>query len=115
MLGCAIVIAYGAGAIFNVSFALGAFFAGMVMQESRYAHRAATDSLPLQDAFSVLFFVSVGMMLDWHVFLQHPIEITLVVLIIIICKMTLQPLSSTIARWPLETAFYGRGLQRSDR
>lgn len=88
VLGCAIVIAYGAGAIFNVSFALGAFFAGMVMQESRYAHRAATDSLPLQDAFSVLFFVSVGMMLDWHVFLQHPIEITLVVLIIIICKMT---------------------------
>lgn len=105
VLGCAIVIAYGAGAIFNVSFALGAFFAGMVMQESRYAHRAATDSLPLQDAFSVLFFVSVGMMLDWHVFLQHPIEITLVVLIIIICKMTFATTFVTIARWPLETAF----------
>lgn len=104
VLGCAIVIAYGAGAIFNVSFALGAFFAGMVMQESRYAHRAATDSLPLQDAFSVLFFVSVGMMLDWHVFLQHPIEITLVVLIII-CKMTFATTFVTIARWPLETAF----------
>ena len=93
VLGCAIVIA------------LGAFFAGMVMQESRYAHRAATDSLPLQDAFSVLFFVSVGMMLDWHVFLQHPIEITLVVLIIIICKMTFATTFVTIARWPLETAF----------
>lgn len=104
VLGCAIVIAYGAGAIFNVSFALGAFFAGMVMQVSRYAHRAATDSLPLQDAFSVLFFVSVGMMLDWHVFLQHPIEITLVVLIII-CKMTFATTFVTIARWPLETAF----------
>lgn len=104
VLGCAIVIAYGAGAIFNVSFALGAFFAGMVMQESRYAHRAATDSLPLQDAFSVLFFVSVGMMLDWHVFLQHPIEITLVVLIII-CNMTFATTFVTIARWPLETAF----------
>lgn len=86
---------------FQCEFRSGAFFAGMVMQESRYAHRAATDSLPLQDAFSVLFFVSVGMMLDWHVFLQHPIEITLVVLIIIICKMTLQPLSSPspAGRW----------------
>ena len=104
VLGCAIVIAYGAGAIFNVSFALGAFFAGMVMQESRYAHRAATDSLPLQDAFSVLFFVSVGMMLDWHVFLEHPLEITLVVMIIILCKMTFSTTFITLAKWPLETA-----------
>ena len=54
-----------------MSFALGAFFAGMVMQESRYAHRAATNSLPLQDAFAVLFFVSVGLMLDWHIFIQR--------------------------------------------
>ena len=54
------------------------------------------------------------MMLDWHVFLQHPIEITLVVLIIIICKMTFATTFVTIARWPLETAFTVGGLQRSD-
>lgn len=58
--------------MFNVSFALGAFFAGMVMRESDYAHRAAKNSLPPQDAFAVLFFVSVGLMLDWHVFLRQP-------------------------------------------
>ena len=104
MLGCAIVIAYGAGAIFNVSFALGAFFAGMVMQESRYASGSNGFSAAAGRLFRPLF-VSVGMMLDWHVFLQHPIEITLVVLIIIICKMTFATTFVTIARWPLETAF----------
>ena len=104
VLGCAIVIAYGAGAIFDVSFALGAFFAGMVMQESRYAHRAAQDSLPLQDAFSVLFFVSVGMMLDWHIFLERPWEIFLVVLIIIVGKMSISFWIVIALRWPLQTA-----------
>ena len=104
VLGCAIVIAYGAGAIFDVSFALGAFFPGMVMQESRYAHRAAQDSLPLQDAFSVLFFVSVGMMLDGHIFLERPWEIFLVVLIIIVGKMSISFGIVIALRWPLETA-----------
>lgn len=104
VLGCAIVIAYGAGAIFDVSFALGAFFAGMVMQESRYAHRAAKDSLPLQDAFSVLFFVSVGMMLDWHVFLQKPWEIFTVVLLIIAGEMLIASTIVVLLRWPLPTA-----------
>ena len=57
-------IAYGAAALFGVSFALGAFFAGMVMRESEFSHRAAEESLPLRDAFAVLFFVSVGMLFD---------------------------------------------------
>lgn len=105
VLGCAIVIAYGAGAIFDVSFALGAFFAGMVMQESRYAHRAATESLPLQDAFSVLFFVSVGMMLDAHVFLDRPWEILAVVLVIAAGEMIIAATVVTLLRWPLGTAF----------
>ena len=104
VLGSAIVIAYGAGAIFDVSFALGAFFAGMVMQESRFAHRAAQESLPLQDAFSVLFFVSVGLMLDWHVFLEKPLEIFLVVLIIMVGKMTFSTTIVVLLRWPLDTA-----------
>ena len=101
VLGAAIVIAYGAGAIFDVSFA---FLAGMVMQESRFAHRAAQESLPLQDAFSVLFFVSVGLMLDWHVFLEKPLEIFLVVLIIMVGKMTFSTTIVVLLRWPLDTA-----------
>ena len=73
LLAAAIGIAYGASLVFHVSFALGAFFAGMVMRESRFAHRAAVESLPLQDAFSVLFFVGVGMMLDWRVLVNDPL------------------------------------------
>ena len=104
VLGCAIVIAYGASAIFHVSFALSAFFAGMVMQESRYAHRAATNSLPLQDAFAVLFFVSVGLMLDWHIFLERPGEVLAVVLIIMGVTTTVSFSLSVLLRWPLDTA-----------
>lgn len=69
-----------------MSFALGAFFAGMVMRESRFAHRAATESLPLQDAFSVLFFVGVGMLFDWHILLESPLEVLTVLLIILFGK-----------------------------
>src|SRR5512134_3040570 len=63
-IAAAVGIAYGAAAIFGVSFALGAFFAGMVLRASELSHRAAAESLPLRDAFSVLFFVSVGMLFD---------------------------------------------------
>ena len=89
-----------------MSVALGAFFAGMVMQESRYAHRAATNSLPLQDAFvRDSFFVSVGLMLDWHIFIQRPGEVLMVVLIIM--GVTDFPFAfglSVLLRWPLDTA-----------
>lgn len=104
VLTIAIGIAYGAGAIFNVSFALGAFFAGMVMRESDYAHRAAKNSLPLQDAFAVLFFVSVGMMLDWHVFLRQPLQVLGVMLIIMLITSTVSALLVLLLRWPLDTA-----------
>ena len=74
VLACALGVAYGAAEIFHVSFAFGAFFAGMVMRESSFAHRAATESLPLQDAFAVLFFVGVGMLFDWHILWQAPLK-----------------------------------------
>jgi CPA2 family monovalent cation:H+ antiporter-2 len=64
VIAAAVGIAYGSAVLFGVSFALGAFFAGMVMRESEFSHRAAKESLPLRDAFSVLFFVSVGMLFD---------------------------------------------------
>ncbi|MCF0254591.1 MAG: cation:proton antiporter, partial [Duodenibacillus sp.] len=67
VIASAIGIAFGASAVFEVSTALGAFFAGMVLQESDLARRAAKESLPLQDAFAVLFFVGVGMMFEWRV------------------------------------------------
>lgn len=86
ILACAIGIAFGAALLFDVSLALGAFFAGMVLQGSRYARRAAKDSMPLQDAFSVLFFVGVGMMLDWHIMLKEPLAVASMLAIIIFGK-----------------------------
>ena len=64
VIAAAVGIAYGSAELFGVSFALGAFFAGMVLRESELSHRAAEESLPLRDAFAVLFFVSVGMLFD---------------------------------------------------
>lgn len=104
ILTASIGIAYGAAVVFNVSFALGAFFAGMVMRESQYAHRAATDSLPLQDAFSVLFFVGVGMMLDWHVIVEEPWSILTMLAIIMIGKSLTAFSLVHFMRYPLHTS-----------
>ena len=71
VVAAAVGIAYGSAALFGVSFALGAFFAGMVMRESPLSYRAAEESLPLRDAFSVLFFVSVGMLFEPQVLIRR--------------------------------------------
>ena len=104
ILTASVGIAYGAAAVFDVSFALGAFFAGMVMRESKYAHRAATDSLPLQDAFSVIFFVGVGMMLDWRVILEEPWSILTMLAIIMIGKSLTAFCLVHFLRYPLHTS-----------
>lgn len=104
ILTASVGIAYGAAVVFDVSFALGAFFAGMVMRESKYAHRAATDSLPLQDAFSVLFFVGVGMMLDWRVILEEPWSILTMLAIIMIGKSLTAFCLVHFLRYPLHTS-----------
>ena len=104
VVATAIGIAYGASALFNVSFALGAFFAGMVMRESEFSHRAAEESLPLRDAFSVLFFVSVGMLFDPLILLTEPLHVLAVVAIIVVGK-TVAALALVLAmRYPLNTA-----------
>lgn len=104
VIAAAIGIAYGASALFNVSFALGAFFAGMVMRESEFAHRAASESLPLRDAFAVLFFVAVGMLFDPVVVVEAPLKVLAVVAIIILGK-TLAAMALVLAlRYPLNTA-----------
>ncbi|EMQ2209765.1 Kef family K(+) transporter [Escherichia coli] len=75
VLALALGIAFGAVELFDVSFALGAFFAGMVLNESELSHRAAHDTLPLRDAFAVLFFVSVGMLFDPLILIQQPLAV----------------------------------------
>ncbi|AXE30324.1 potassium transporter Kef [Chromobacterium phragmitis] len=86
VLATALGVAYGATQLFQISFALGAFFAGMVMAESPFSHRAAEESLPLREAFAVLFFVSVGMLLDPEVLLNDTAVLLATVLIIVLGK-----------------------------
>jgi CPA2 family monovalent cation:H+ antiporter-2 len=104
VLAAAVGIAYGAAVLFGVSFALGAFFAGMVLRESEFSHRAAEESLPLREAFAVLFFVSVGMLFDPRVLLEQPLQVLAVVSIIVIGK-SLAAVALVLAfRYPLNTA-----------
>ncbi|ANK84311.1 MULTISPECIES: YbaL family putative K(+) efflux transporter [unclassified Rhizobium] len=86
VLAIALGVAFGAAKLFGVSLALGAFFAGMVLAESELSHRAAQESLPLRDAFAVLFFVSVGMLFDPNILLDRPLPILATVFIIVIGK-----------------------------
>ncbi|MFI0545447.1 MAG: YbaL family putative K(+) efflux transporter [Brachymonas sp.] len=104
VITAAIGIAYGAAQLFSVSFALGAFFAGMMMRESEFSHRAAEESLPLRDAFSVLFFVSVGMLFEPAILLEQPAHVISVVGIIMVGK-SIAALAIVLAfRYPLNTA-----------
>ena len=100
----AIGIALGAAAFFNVSFALGAFVAGTVMRESEFSHRAAQETLPLRDAFSVLFFVSIGMMVDPAVFLDQPWRILVVVFVVMFVNSACAVAIVIANRYPLSTA-----------
>ena len=86
VLAVALGIAVGASTLFDVSFALGAFFAGMVVNGSDLSHEAAADALPMQDAFSVLFFVAVGMLFDPMILVREPVEVLAVVLIVMVGK-----------------------------
>lgn len=104
VVALAMGIAVGAAALFGVSVALGAFFAGVVIGESDVSHQAAADALPLRDAFAVLFFVSVGMLFDPRVLIQRPLEVLLVVLIIMIGKSLAAFGIVRALRYPLRTA-----------
>lgn len=104
VVAAAVGIAYGSAALFGVSFALGAFFAGMVMRESPLSYRAAEESLPLREAFSVLFFVSVGMLFDPGVILQEPVHVLAVLAIIVFGKSIASFFLVLLFRYPLNTA-----------
>ena len=104
VIAIAVGIAYAAAEVFGVSFALGAFFAGMVLRESRLAARAAEEILPLRDSFAVLFFVSVGMLFDPDVLLENPIGVALTVATIMFGK-SIAAFGLVLAfRYPLNTA-----------
>jgi CPA2 family monovalent cation:H+ antiporter-2 len=104
VVAAAVGIAYGATKLFGVSFALGAFFAGMVLRESQFSHRAAEETLPLRDAFAVLFFVSVGMLFDPRILLEAPLRVLAVVGVIVLGKSIAAALLVLLLRYPLHTA-----------
>jgi CPA2 family monovalent cation:H+ antiporter-2 len=86
VLAIALGVAFGSAMLFGVSFALGAFFAGMLLNESELSHKAASDSLPLRDAFAVLFFVSVGMLFNPTILIEHPWQVLATAAIIMFGK-----------------------------
>ncbi|CAN5492235.1 cation:proton antiporter [soil metagenome] len=104
VVAAAVTIAYGSAAVFGVSFALGAFFAGMVLRESEFSQRAAEDTLPLQDAFAVLFFVSVGMLFDPKVIVEQPLHVLATVAIIVLGKSIAAAGLVVAFRYPIKTA-----------
>mgnify|MGYP000732906907 CR=1 FL=1 len=86
VLAIALGVAFGAAMLFGVSFALGAFFAGMILSESELSHQAAEETLPLRDAFAVLFFVSAGMLFNPEVLLQQPVQLLATLAVILLGK-----------------------------
>jgi CPA2 family monovalent cation:H+ antiporter-2 len=104
VIAAAVGVAYGAAALFGVSFALGAFFAGMLLGESELSQRAADESLPLRDAFAVLFFVSVGMLFDPTVVVREPLGVLAVLAIVMIGNPLAAMILVVLFRYPLNTA-----------
>lgn len=104
VLAIALGIAYASATLFDVSFALGAFFAGVVLSESDLSHQAAADSLPLQDAFAVLFFVSVGMLFDPSILSREPLAVLAILAVIIVGKSLAAFLIVVAFRYPVDMA-----------
>ena len=104
VLAIALGVAFGAAELFGASLALGAFFAGMVLSESELSHRAAQESLPLRDAFSVLFFVSVGMLFDPNILINEPLVLLATLAIILVGKTVAAFVIVLAFRRPVKTA-----------
>ncbi|WP_180059549.1 cation:proton antiporter [Acinetobacter sp. YH12128] len=104
VVAAAVSIAFGAYKVFGVSMALGAFFAGMVVKESDFSHRAEEETLPLREIFSILFFVSVGMLFDPRILIEQPLHVLAVVGIIMIGKTIAAMALVLFFRYPINTA-----------
>jgi CPA2 family monovalent cation:H+ antiporter-2 len=100
---CALGVAFGSAVLFGVSFALGAFFAGMMIRESDLNHEVADRALPFQDAFAVLFFVSVGMLFNPSILWEEPLHVLMTVAIIIVGKSIVAFIIVLMLRYPLKT------------
>lgn len=105
LLTIALGVAYGAAQLFGVSLALGAFFAGMILSESELSHKAAQETLPLRDAFAVLFFVAMGMLLNPSILITQPLLVLGTVLIIVLGKSIAAYLIMLAFGYPSYTAF----------
>ena len=103
-VAAAVGLAVGAAALFGVSVALGAFFAGLVLRESAFSERAAHESLPLRDAFAVLFFVAVGMLFDPRILVEQPLAVLATVAVILVGKTVAAGALVLLLRYPLSTA-----------
>jgi monovalent cation:H+ antiporter-2, CPA2 family len=100
----AIGVGFGAAELLGLSFALGAFFAGVVIGESDHSHRAAVELQPLQDAFTALFFVAIGMLFDPSILVRRPLEVVTVVMVVVLGKPAAALLIVLVCRYPLGTA-----------
>ncbi len=104
VVAAALGIAFGAAKLFGISYALGAFLAGLVINESDHSHRAQQDSQPLQDAFAVLFFVAVGMLFDPAILLAEPVKLLAVLAVVLLGKAAIAIALVLAFRYPLATA-----------
>ncbi|GAC1377471.1 MAG: cation:proton antiporter [Aquirhabdus sp.] len=104
VVAAAVSIAYGSYVLFGVSFSLGAFFAGMVVRESDFSHRAETETLPIREIFSILFFVSVGMLFNPAILVEHPFQVLGVVAVITLANPLTAIALVLFFRYPINTA-----------
>jgi CPA2 family monovalent cation:H+ antiporter-2 len=104
VVAAAIGIGFGAAELFGLSFALGAFFAGVVVGESDHSHRAAVELQPLQDAFTALFFVAMGMLFDPSILTRQPLPVLAVVAVVVLGKSAAAFLIVRVFRYPVGTA-----------
>jgi CPA2 family monovalent cation:H+ antiporter-2 len=104
VVATAIGVGFGAAELLGLSFALGAFFAGVVLGESDHSHRATVEMQPLQDAFTALFFVAIGMLFDPSILVRRPLEVLTVVTVIVLGKPAAALLIVLVCRYPLGVA-----------
>ncbi len=105
VLAIALGAALGSASMFGVSLAIGAFFAGMILAESELSQTAAQETLPLRDAFAVLFFVSVGMLFNPSILIEHPLAVGAVVFIVVVARAAIHVGIATLFGYRLETGF----------
>lgn len=113
IVSAAVTISFFSAKLFSVSMALGAFFAGMILKESEFSKRAELDSLPLRDLFSVLFFISIGMLFNPYIIFFYPYKVLVIAIIIVLAKLLVTTLLLKLFKYPLQTALIvGCGLSQ---